>query len=215
MTYCTDSDLLHWEPNVLKDAAFASQSLISGTGNLAGTTFTIASGSFITSRVEAGQVMVLSGGLAGCFPIASVISATQVNLSVLYDGLFPEQDPGTAIPVGTATGLSFVVRTFWPQRRMISDVIQQAAGLSSGELAGAAILNPRELRRACALGTLQLIYSATAAVSVSPGPFNTRADLYERLYRRALRSAKVELDLNGDGKIDAIRALSVLEFQRQ
>ena len=28
MTFCTDIDLLHWEPNILRDAAFASQTLI-------------------------------------------------------------------------------------------------------------------------------------------------------------------------------------------
>ena len=214
MAFCTDTDLLHWEPNVLKDAAFASQMLMSGSANLAGTALTISSGSFTANHVEAGQVMVLSGTLAGCFPIASVNSATQATLSVMYDGLFPESGAGVAAPVGTAGGLTFVVRTFWAQRRMVSDLIQQAAGLASGELASAAILNPKELRRACALGTLQLIYSAMAAATSMPGNLNTRADLYERLYRRALRSAKVELDLNGDGRIDAVRALSVIELAR-
>ena len=33
-TYCTDVDLITWEPNVLKDAAFASQTLIAGTADL-------------------------------------------------------------------------------------------------------------------------------------------------------------------------------------
>ena len=27
-TYCTDVDLIQWEPNLLKDAAFASQTLL-------------------------------------------------------------------------------------------------------------------------------------------------------------------------------------------
>jgi hypothetical protein len=53
-----------------------------------------------------------------------------------------------------------------------------------------------------------------AAASSSPAMLNTRADLYERLYRRALRAAKVELDLNGDGRVDMIRSLGVLELQR-
>ncbi len=215
MAFCTDTDLLHWEPSVLKDATFASQALISGTGNLTGTSFVISAGSFITSQVQPGMVMVLSGALAGCFPIASVNSATQVTLSVLYDGLFPETGGASAIPVGSGTGLTYFVRTFWPQRRIVSDLIQQATGLASGESAASAIINPKELRRACALGTLQMIYSALAAASASPALFNTRADVYERLYRRALRSATVELDLNGDGKPDVVRSLAVLDFQRQ
>ena len=56
MPFCNDIDLLHWEPGLLKDATFASQTLISGTGNLAGATFTISSGSFITTHVQAQQV---------------------------------------------------------------------------------------------------------------------------------------------------------------
>jgi len=214
MPFCTDTDLLHWEPNILKDATFASQLLAAGTGNLAATVFTITSGSLIADHVQPGEVIVLTGAIIGCFPIASVDSSTQLTLSVLYDGLLPEEGSGVASPVGTAAGLTYSIRTFWAQRRMISDLIQQAAGLASGESAASAIVNPKELKRACALGTLQMIYSALAAASTSPAPLDARADLYERLYRRALRSAKVELDLNGDGKTDAIRALNVLELQR-
>src|SRR5438874_1327243 len=99
MPFCNDIDLLHWEPALLKDATFASQALLSGTGNLAGTTFTISSGSFITTHVEAQQVIVLSGTIAGTFPIASVDSATQLTISVLYDGLVPESGAGVASAV--------------------------------------------------------------------------------------------------------------------
>ena len=37
--FCNDIDLLHWEPNIFRDAAFASQTLMSGSGSLAGTAF--------------------------------------------------------------------------------------------------------------------------------------------------------------------------------
>src|SRR5688500_6642122 len=107
MTFCTDIDLLHWEPNILVDAAFASQTLITGTGNLAGTTFTIASGSFTTAHVTADQAMVLSGSVAGAFPIVSVDSATQLTLSVLYDGIFPTTGNPIASPIATVTGLTY------------------------------------------------------------------------------------------------------------
>src|SRR3954468_10271705 len=85
--FCTDIDLLHWEPNICRDAAFASQTLMSGTADLAGTTLTISSGSFEDSNIEPGQVVVLSGAVTGSFPILSVDSATQLTVSVLYDNL--------------------------------------------------------------------------------------------------------------------------------
>jgi len=214
MPFCNDIDLLHWEPALLKDATFAPQTLISGTGNLAGATFTISSGSFITAHVEAQQVIVLGGAIAGTFPIASVDSATQLTISVLYDGLLPESGPGVVSAVGTATGLTYTIRTFWAQRRIVSDLIQQAAGVSPGETAAAAITNPAVLRRVCALGTLQLIYSALAAAATSPEPLNARADLYERMYKRALRNASVGVDTDGDGAPDVVRPLNLLELQR-
>src|SRR5438105_8000261 len=86
--FCTDIDLIHWEPNICRDAAFASQTLMSGTANLSGTTLTISTGSFVTSHIEPNQVVVLSGSIAGCFPILSVNSATSLTISVLYDDLF-------------------------------------------------------------------------------------------------------------------------------
>src|SRR5205823_3957113 len=131
MTFCTDIDLLHWEPNICRDAAFASQTLIAGSGDLAGTVFTIASGSFSAAHVAADK-----------------------------------------------------------------------------------ILNPSSLVRACTLGTLHLIYSALAAVADKPTDLLARAQMYEQLYRRALGAARVELDLNGDGKADDVRTLGVLQLQR-
>jgi hypothetical protein len=214
MTFCTDIDLLHWEPNVLKDAAFASQTLLSGTGNLAGTTFTLAAGSLTTSHVAANQCIVLSGGVAGTFPIISVDSATVLTLSVLYDGIFPATGSAVPSPVATATGLTFAIRTFWPQRRVVSELLLQAAGLDPTADAAATIRNPSSLTRACTLGTLQMIYSALAAAATDPKNIQLRADLYERLYRRELRAAKVEIESSGDGQSVVVRPLNVLQLER-
>ena len=77
------------------------------------------------------------------------------------------------------------------------------------------ILNPKALKRPCVLGTLQMIYSAMAAVAADPAELRVRADLYERLYRRALRSARIEIDTNGDGEADGRRALNMLSLARR
>jgi hypothetical protein len=213
-TYCTDVDLLHWEPNLLKDAAFASQTLIAGTANLAGTTLTITSGSLSDAHVEANEVVVLSGSVAGSFPVVSVDSATVMTISVLYDKLFPFSDDDAVIPspVGTASGLSYVVRTFWPQRRIVSELLDRASGIDPESADAPTVLNPQALKRACTLGTLQMIYNALAAASGAPESYKVRADMYENLYRRAMRSARVELDLNGDGVADCRRDLGVLQI---
>ena len=214
-TFCTDIDLLHWEPNICRDAAFASQALMSGTGDLAGSTFTIATGSFTTAHVTPDQVIVLTGATSGSYPIVSVDSATQLTLSVLYDGLYPTSGDPVPSPPGTAAGLAFVIRTFWPQRRIVSELLLSTCGLDPSDAESAdKILNPADLKRACTLGTLHLVYSALAAVAPDPEILLPRLDLYYRLYRRAIASTRVELDLNGDGVAEATRALNVLELQR-
>jgi hypothetical protein len=216
MTFCTDVDLLHWEPSLFRDAVFASQQLLSGTGDLNGTTFTLASGSLVTAHVAANQVIVLSGSLSGSYPIVSVNSATQLTLSVLYDGLFPDTGSATPSPAGTAAALPFAVRTFWPQRKVVSDLMMRAAGIDVGSVItpDAQIVNTEAMRRPCVLGTLQMIYNALAAAAATPTNFQVRADLYERLYRRALGQVRAEVDMNGDGAVDVLRRLNVLELTR-
>ena len=214
MTFATDIDLLHWEPNILKDAAFASQTLLSGTGNLAGTVFTIASGSFTAAHVASDMAIVLSGSVAGTFPIVSVDSATQLTISTLYDGLFPTSGDAEASPIASANGLTYAIRTFWPQRRVVSELLLQAAGLDPTDDAAGTIMNPQSLRRPCTLGTLQMIYSALAAAAQEPENLNVRAEMYERLNRRALRSVTLEIDANGDGEAEIARPLNVLCLQR-
>jgi hypothetical protein len=215
LTFCNDIDLLHWEPNILRDAAFASQTLISGTGNLAGSAFTIASGSFLTAHVAQDQVIVLTGATSGSYPIVSVDSATQLTLSVLYDGLFPTSGDPVPSPPGTANGLEYVIRTFWPQRRIVSELLLQAAGIDPSDPdAEHKIMNPDALHRPCTLGTLHLIHSALAAAATEPEQLNKRATLYENLYRSALRAATVKLDLDLDGRLDTLRRLNVMNLER-
>ena len=216
MIYCTDVDLLHWEPNLFRDAAFASQLQLAGTGDLSGTTFTLDTGSLTAAHVAVNQVIVLTGTIAGSYPIVSIDGATQLTLSVMYDGLYPESGPGVASPVGTAIDLGYAIRTFWPQRKVVSDLLTRAAGIGpeTDAPAAAQVVNAESLRRPCVLGTLQMIYSALAAAAAEPAKFSARAELYERLYRRALAQTRVQVDLDGDGREDATRMLSVLELKR-
>ena len=101
MTFATDIDLLHWEPNIFRDAAFASQTLLTGSGaSIAGGVLTIASGSFIDSKIPADSVVVLSGPVAGSFPIISIDSATACTISVMYEDLYPEEGEPEPAPVG-------------------------------------------------------------------------------------------------------------------
>jgi hypothetical protein len=219
MLFCNDADLLYWEPEVLREAAIASQTLDAGTGTLSGTQFSVVTGTIFTTRgVEPGQVIVLSGAVAGCFTIAAVTDPFNLLLGVLNDEFFPDlpATPPALISPGNASGLDFVIRTFWAQRRVVSDLLSQAVGIIPGTAQAqvARILNPQALRRAATLGTLQMIYNAMAAAASEPAPFSVRADLYERLFRRAMRQAQVDIDLNGDGRPDARRSPGLVRMVR-
>lgn len=209
--FCSDLDLLHWEPQLFKDAAFVSQTLLSAVGDVDGTTVTLADGLIAAAELAGGEVACVGGAIDGCFPVASIDSATQLTVSVLYDKLF--DDPAEPARAGaSAAGVLVVIRTFWAQRKVVSDLLLNLLDVPADR--PEAVLNPESLRRACTLGALQMVCSAMAAVSESAAAHAVRADLYERLYRRALRAARVELDLNGDGQADCRRTLATVEFVR-
>jgi hypothetical protein len=216
MNFCTDIDLLQWEPRIFADAAIASQTLLSGTGDLAGAAFTIASGSFVDAKVAAFGVIALSGAVAGCYPILGVDNATTLPLSTLYEP-WSDETPAAAGAIGTATGLAYVIRTFSPQSGIVSEMLRQAVGLVPGtnDSSTTTILNPTALRRACVMGTLWMVYGAMAAMAAEPAVYGGRADQYEHLYRRALRNIKVDLDYNGDGVAEERRSLNVLTMTRR
>ena len=204
--FCTDADLLAWEPNIFRDAPFASQTLLAGTGTLSGTSFTIESGSFADAGIAADHVITLGGDIDGCFPIRAVDSDTANTVSAL-DQL---NEPSELTPPLSASGpIPFAIRTFRPQREIVTQLIAQAGSLESTD----ELLNADVLARPCALGTFELIYSALAAISDNELA-SRRAAFYERLYRRALRHITIEVDTNGDGQLDERRTLSVLRFQR-
>jgi hypothetical protein len=216
-TFCTDTDLLNWEPNLFRDAAAATQLVIAGTGDLAGTTLTIASGSFTDEDVAEDGVIALEGDVAGCYSIVSIDSATQLTIGIVNEGLYPESGPKVASPVGTGSAIGYAIRTFWPQRKVVSDLLKRAAGI--GLEAGIqrqdwALLGDAPMRRPCALGTLQMIYSALAAAAAEPASYATRAEMYQRLYRRALEQTRVEIDTNGDGRADLAKVLGVVDLAR-
>jgi hypothetical protein len=158
------------------------------------------------------HAIVIGEPVDGTFPISAVTADDTLTLSILYDQFLPDEGPGQPWQSASGADLTFAIRTFWPQRRIVSELLVQAAGVKPDAIS--TIMNPDILRRPCTLGALQMIYTALAAAASEPANFLVRAELYERLYRRALRNAAVDLDLDGDGVIDTRRHLGVLELHR-
>ena len=208
---CTDIDLLRWEPHIASEAAFTTQTLLTTTGSVSGTTLTLAAGSFNSARVRAGFIACLTGAINGSFPIVSINSESTCTLSVMYDGL----DDSPALPVSPGAGgeLTISIRSFFPQRKIVSDLLSRMAGIEPGT--SASILNPNDFRKPAVLGTLHMIYSAmSTAAFENRSDLIIRAELYERLYRKSLRGVVAEIDTDGDGSCDRQQSLRVVQFIR-
>jgi hypothetical protein len=110
----TDTDILKVEPSLFSDACFESQVLTGGTnGIVAGTQFTASGVDFNASGVVAGGVIYLAstdGSIDGAFEIVSIIDSSHLTVSIL------RSDPAAgAIAVGSASGLTWSIKTFAPQ----------------------------------------------------------------------------------------------------
>src|SRR5438552_16807901 len=118
MIFCNDVDLLYWEPDVIKEAAFASQTLDVGSGDVAGNTLNVTSGLALdTQKVAAGQMIVFSGAMTGSFPIIAVPGPFTLSFSALYDDFFPDRgSPPDPVGAASVRGADFGIRTFWAQR---------------------------------------------------------------------------------------------------
>jgi len=110
----TDTDILKVEPSLFSDDCFESQKLSSGlNGIVAGTQFTSSGVDFTSAGIGAGHVIKLvsaDGAIDGVFEIVSVIDSTHLTVSVL------RSDPaGSPVPVGSASGLNWEIKTYAPQ----------------------------------------------------------------------------------------------------
>ncbi|MFT3785270.1 MAG: hypothetical protein QM770_03775 [Tepidisphaeraceae bacterium] len=221
MIYCNDSDLLAWEPNLAAEASFAAQTLLQQDVTLDGSTLILSGDgpSFDDSRVRAGHIAVLGGSMPGCFPIIALTTASRAVISRSHELLpaagaaTPENAASFAVAVGTGTGIPLAVRTFAPQRMVVSEVLRRLAGVD--ETRGETLLNTASLKRPAVLGTLQMIYNALAAAGGDgAAELIVRAELYERLYRRSLRNVVVEIDTDGDGRANVQRLLRTARLVR-
>ena len=110
----TDTDILKVEPSLFSQDCFSSQVLCGGTnGIVAGTQFTASGVDFNASGVVAGGVIHLAsadGVIDGGFEVVSIIDSTHITVSIL------RSDPvGSAIAVGSASGLTWSIKTYAPQ----------------------------------------------------------------------------------------------------
>jgi len=214
MAFATDRDLLLLEPNLFRDIEFASQLLVSGTdGAVSGTSFTSVAANFVTAGVAPGHLV----GLSDLFvEVVEVVSSTELTISLLRahvgDAPVPPP-PGASIP--------YVVRSFLPQLEMVHRQVMRAAGIEpdgAGEPSDAAtvkdVLNGDEIALVESLGALESIFASATSMLADEPYLRLRAASYRDRFSSARQRARVRLDLDGDGVVDAVRHLNVVQFVR-
>ena len=211
MPFSTDRDLLLAEPNLFSEVLFASQKRLEvSDGVTTGTTLTSANADFAAAQVGAGDV-VLIGGQA-CEVIARVDSHT---LTVSR----PRKLLGdTPIPPPAGTGLAVVVRTFQPQSQLVHDVLLMRLGVNAGtaeaDLFESQVVSLSLMRKLEILGTLAHVYTAAIALGADNDVPREKAAMHKANFEAAARFARVQMDLDNDGEVDAIRDLALIDLKR-
>ena len=128
----TDIDIVKTDPEVFSLAVYEGQKRCGGTnGIVAGTQFTASGVDFIISQIDAGYVIYLhstDNSIDGVFEVVSVLDAGHLAVSQLRN------DPADAeIPVGSASGLTWSIKTLAPQIMQAELQLSARLGLKPGK----------------------------------------------------------------------------------
>tara|TARA_R110000782_G_scaffold48744_6_gene106553 strand:- start:888 stop:1526 length:639 start_codon:yes stop_codon:yes gene_type:complete len=207
--FAHDRDLLVLEPALLRDVGWAGQRVLDTTGSVAGTTLTLASGSFPDAGLGAGSVALVDGLALEVVAILTPTTATVSLLRARRDG--PEVAPPAA------TNRAVRAYTFGPQRELVHRQVLTMAGIDpdgTGPLDQSAITNPNALVRLEALGALHLIYAGASAPGSGGMALADRAAMYRERFGAERGRVAVLVDLDADGIAEARRSLSIIQWIR-
>lgn len=210
----TDTDLVIVEPALFTDVAWVAQRLVSTIGVVADSVVTLTAPDvdFERARVRPGHVVLIDG--VAC-AVAERLAPLQARLTR------PRAEPADPeIPVGDDPSARVEVFTFTPQiasvhRRLLRMLgIEPDAGGSGVGPGEADITNPRDLRRLTVLGALADIYAAASAPGSRRDALADKADAYRRAFARERETSCARIDLDGDGRPDALRRFNAVQFTR-
>ncbi len=212
MNFSSDRDLLALEPGVFSDVPFLAQQRCAGNdGVVVGVTLHSTACDFEAAQVETGMVVLVAGV---AHEVMSRTDAHTLSISQLRPNL-----SGPAIAGTVGSGLAVTVRTFAPQAALVHDVLLRLVGIEPDD----PMCKPNEdslvsmsvMARLEALGTLERVFSAAAAIEGDQQALWRKARQYQQEFQRALQRATILMDVNGDGLVDVRRQPGVVHLLRR
>lgn len=212
--FISDRDLLLLEPNLFRDASWAGQLLVSGTGDVSGTTLTLSTYDvdFDGARVDAGYVVLVDGTP---YEVIAKLTATTATISRL------REDTGdSALTPSPVTSKPVSVMTFRPQASIAHAQVLRMLGIEpadsgeSGAIIDSDITNPGDLVLVESFAALHMIFAAVSSLSSPTSPLVERMEMYRQRFATERQRAAALIDTNGDGIADATRRLNVVHLTR-
>lgn len=216
VSFSNDVDILKYEPVLFGELHLPWQVLASGTGGtLSGTSFTASGADFVSAQVSAGGVIYLQstdGLLDGAYEIVSVVSATQLTVSVV------RSDPnGVSVAPPAATGISYRISTFEPQAGEAAFQLTEFFGIRPGNPASVYdaedVLDTDVLKRASVFAVVSSVYAMSASKADDEN-FWKKSLHYRRLFEKARERSRLSIDVGSDGVVDITRLGSSVRLER-
>ena len=198
--FAMDRDLLVIEPGLFREVLWNGQRLLSGTGDLSGTTLTLTGGSFTDGGIAAGHVVLID---SVPMEVVSVQSATDATVSIMRNDVQSNVVPGKDV-----TGAVVEVFSFGPQVGIVHRQIMSMIGIDMDDpegLGDAAVTNPGAMVVLESLGALHLIYASAGAPGRGGEAFLDRAKLYQQRFSMERGGVVAFIDLDGDGVAETRR----------
>jgi len=214
--FCSDADILKYEPVLFGESHLPGQVLTSGeNGSLSGTTFTAVGADFVSAQVPTGGVVYLrsaDGLLDGGYEIVSVDSATQLTVSVVRS-----QSGDSAVAPPAAGDISYRVSTFAPQAGEIGYQLTEYFGIGPGnpasDIEAEDILDAGVLKGASVFGVISTVYAMLASKTDDEN-FWTKSLHYRRLFEKARQRCRLSIDVDSDGVADVTKFGGSLRLER-
>lgn len=215
--FIQDRDLLLIDPYVFRDAAPQTQRLVTGAGDLSGSTLSMTQ--FDTSPGDAG---VTTGNVAllnlAAYEVLSRIGTTELVLSRPRARV---TDPGVPPPAGS--NVQVIVSTMAHQIEIAHRQILWLLGIdpdaasgsgTAGVVTEASIVNPSALKMAETLLSLHLIWAAASSAVGPDSVMARKAERYWERFDRERQTAAALIDSDGDGRAESTRRLSGMQIVR-